>query len=137
MAFKNKTIVNTIVGQNIRFLQTAKDTNGKLLEMEALYRPYSREPPAHYHPHQDEFFVIIKGQMTVRLEGKILLLNEGNSLHIPAKTIHSIWNNSASPTILNCKIQPALTPSIFWRLRMVLQLIKQEESDSILYCRNR
>ena len=90
MAYKNKTIANPIVGQNIKFLQTAKDTQGKLLEMEASYRPYSKEPPPHYHPQQQEDFIILKGQMTVRLEGKILLLNENDTLHIPANTIHSM-----------------------------------------------
>jgi mannose-6-phosphate isomerase-like protein (cupin superfamily) len=113
MAVKNKIIVNPIIGQNIRFLQTAKDTNGKLLEMEASYRPYSREPLPHYHPYQDEVFMIIKGQMTVRLEHKILLLNQGDTLRIPANTIHSMWNNSANPAILNWKIQPALNTEYF------------------------
>ena len=109
MAYKNKTIANPIVGQNIKFLQTAKDTQGKLLEMEASYRPYSKEPPPHYHPQQQEDFIILKGQMTVRLEGKILLLNENDTLHIPANTIHSMWNNSGHTAVINWKIQPALT----------------------------
>ena|SRR5689334_4535243 len=113
MAFKNKIIFNPIVGQNIRFLQTSRDTDGKLLEMEASYRAYSREPPPHYHPHQDEVFMIMKGQMTVRLEGKILLLNEGDTLHIPANAIHSMWNNTASPAVVNWKIQPALNTEYF------------------------
>jgi quercetin dioxygenase-like cupin family protein len=109
MAYKNKIITNPIIGQQIRFLQTVKDTDGKLLEMEASYRPYSKEPPPHYHPFQQEDFMILKGQMTVRLQGKILLLNEGDTLHIPANTIHSMWNNSGSTSVINWKIQPALT----------------------------
>ena len=113
MAYKNKIITNPIVGQHIKFLQTAKDTDGKLLEMEASYRPYSKEPPPHYHPYQEEDFMILKGQMTVRLEGKILLLNEGDTLHIPANTIHSMWNNSGSTSVINWKIQPALSTEYF------------------------
>jgi quercetin dioxygenase-like cupin family protein len=113
MAYKNKIISNPIIGQNIKFLQTAKDTSGKLVEMEASYRPYSKEPPPHYHPYQEEDFIIVKGQMTVRIEGKILLLNEGNTLHIPANTIHSMWNNSAGTAITNWKIQPALNTEYF------------------------
>ena len=113
MAYKNKKIANPIVGQNIKFLQTAKDTQGKLLEMEATYRPYSKEPPPHYHPHQEEDFMIIKGQMTVRLEGKILLLNEEDTLHIPANTVHSMWNNSGNTAVINWKIQPALNTEYF------------------------
>jgi quercetin dioxygenase-like cupin family protein len=104
MAYKNKMIANPIVGQNIKFLQTAKDTEGKLLEMEASYRPYSKEPPPHYHPYQAEDFIIIKGQMTVRLQGKILLLNEKDTLHVPAGTVHSMWNNSGSTATINWKV---------------------------------
>ncbi len=50
MALKNKTICNSITGQEITFLQTARDTAGQLLEMESGFRPYSGEPPPHYHP---------------------------------------------------------------------------------------
>src|SRR6185295_10369701 len=114
MAYRNKIMTNPIVGQNIKFLQTARDTDGKLLEMEASYRPYSKEPPPHYHPYQEEDFMILKGQMTVRLGGKILLLNEGDTLHIPANTIHSMWNNSGNTAVINWKIQPALITEYFF-----------------------
>ena len=114
MADKDVVINNPIIGQNIKFLQTAKDTNGKLIEMEASYRPYSKEPPPHYHPYQEEDFIIVKGQMTVRIEGKILLLNEGDTLHIPVNTIHSMWNNSAGTAITNWKVQPALNTEYFF-----------------------
>lgn len=113
MAYKGKMISNPIIGQSIKFLQTAKDTKGKLLEMEASYRPYSTEPPLHYHPHQDEDFTIIKGQMTVRMGGKILLLDENDTLHIPANTTHSMWNNSANIAVINWKVRPALSTEYF------------------------
>jgi mannose-6-phosphate isomerase-like protein (cupin superfamily) len=116
MAYKNKMITNPLVGQNIKFLQTATDTKGKLLEMEAAYRPYSKEPPPHYHPHQEEDFTILKGQMTVRIEGKILLLNESDTLHVPANTVHSMWNNSGSTAIINWKVQPALDTEYFFEI---------------------
>jgi quercetin dioxygenase-like cupin family protein len=114
MAYKNKIIANPLVGLHVKFLQTAKDTNGKLVEMEASYRPYSKEPPSHYHPYQEEDFIIVKGQMTVRIEGKILLLNQGDTLHIPANTVHSMWNNSAGTSITKWKVQPALDTECFF-----------------------
>lgn len=52
MAFKGKVIANPVTGQQIKFVQTAKDTGGKLLEMESVYAPASKEPPPHYHPCQ-------------------------------------------------------------------------------------
>ena len=85
-----------------------------MLEMEAAYRPYSKEPPSHYHPYQEENVMIIKGQMTVRLAGKILVLNENDTLHIPANTVHSMWNNSRSTAVINWKVQPALDTEYFF-----------------------
>ncbi len=38
MAFRNKKIINRTTGQEIKFLQTGKETSGRLLEMEATYR---------------------------------------------------------------------------------------------------
>lgn len=102
-------IVNPAVGQRIKFLQTARDTEGKLLEMEAVYSRSSKEPPQHYHPFQAEDFTIIKGQMTLRMDGEIRVLNAGDTLHIPANRSHSMWNNSDQESIMNWKVKPAMT----------------------------
>ena len=113
MAFQNKIIINPVTGQSIKFLQTSKDTEGKLLEMEVCYRSYSKAPPLHYHPCQDEDFVVEKGQMTVRMDGKIFILKKGDCLHIPANVSHSMWNNSDSDAIVNWKVRPALDTEYF------------------------
>jgi hypothetical protein len=39
---------------SMRFVRTAADTNGEVVEVEATYQPGSVEPLAHYHPAQDE-----------------------------------------------------------------------------------
>jgi oxalate decarboxylase/phosphoglucose isomerase-like protein (cupin superfamily) len=77
--------------------------------MEAIYDSHSTEPPQHYHPSQEEDFIILKGQMTVRMDGKIMILREGDHLHIPSNTAHSMWNNSNDKVIVNWKVKPALT----------------------------
>ena len=66
MAYRNKIIRNVQLGQEIRFLQTAKDTDGTLLEMESTYHAASKEPPPHYHPHQEEDFTVVEGELHVR-----------------------------------------------------------------------
>ncbi|GHN01573.1 hypothetical protein WSM22_30620 [Cytophagales bacterium WSM2-2] len=108
MAFKNKQISNPKTGQDIKFLQTAKDTNGNLLEMEATYNSYSKEPAAHYHPFQVEDFTVLSGQLTVRIDGHLKVLKQGDTLHIPINKIHSMWNDTSGKTIVNWKIQPAM-----------------------------
>ncbi|MFT3794108.1 cupin domain-containing protein [Flavobacterium sp.] len=108
MAFKGKQINNPKTGQHILFLQTAKDTNGQLLEMETTYNAKSKEPVAHYHPYQAEDFTVLSGELTVRIKGQLKTLHAGDTLHIPANQVHAMWNASTEKTIVNWKVQPAM-----------------------------
>ena len=113
MAYKNKIIFNSKIGQEILFLQTAKDTGGTLLEMQSTYYSISKEPPQHYHPFQDEYFRILEGELTVRINGEVINLQAGEGLHIPAKTAHSMWNHSQQKTVVHWKVWPALNTEYF------------------------
>lgn len=108
MAFKNKIIQNSKTRQDIKFLQTAKDTGGQLLEIETTYNANSKEPVAHYHPHQIEDFTVISGELMVRMDGQLRVLKPGDTLHIPKNKVHAMWNNTDGQTVVNWKIQPAL-----------------------------
>lgn len=108
MAFKNKTISNQKTGQDIKFIQTSKDTNGKLLVMESVYNEYSKEPVSHYHPNQVEDFTVLTGQLTVRMNGEVKILQTGDTLHIAKNTVHAMWNASLEKTIVQWSVQPAL-----------------------------
>ena len=108
MAYKNKTLSNPKAGQDIRFIQTSKDTKGELLEMESIYPTRSKEPIPHYHPHQVEDFEVLTGELTVRMDGQVRVLKQGEELHISSNTVHSMWNNSQTRTVLNWKVKPAL-----------------------------
>ncbi|TDH21319.1 cupin domain-containing protein [Segetibacter sp. 3557_3] len=108
MAYKNKVIENPKTGQKIRFIQTGADTGGELLEMESILRPFSTEPKPHYHPAQREDFLVISGELHVKLNGELKVLHAGDTIHIAENVVHSMWNNSNSQTIVNWKVQPAL-----------------------------
>jgi quercetin dioxygenase-like cupin family protein len=109
MAYKNKTIRNPMTGQEIRFIQTSKESNGELLEMEATYNAMSSEPVPHYHPNQDEFFTIVSGEMTVRLDGEETHnLQAGDTLQIPHNQIHAMWNAASRKAVVNWQVRPAL-----------------------------
>jgi quercetin dioxygenase-like cupin family protein len=114
MAIKNKTLCNPKTKQDIRFLQTSKDTDGKLLEMEASFNPHSKEPVPHYHPYQEEDFTVLFGELTVRIDGQVKVFKKGEMLHIPKNKVHSMWNNSDGKTVVNWKVQPAMnTENLF------------------------
>ncbi|HEX5668545.1 MAG TPA: cupin domain-containing protein [Chitinophagaceae bacterium] len=108
MAVKNKMISNPGSGQTIRFIQTSRDTSGKLLEMESTYAPHSLEPVEHYHPLQEEEFTVEEGSISVRINGGVRILHQEDKLVIPANTVHSMWNHSDSISRVNWIVRPAL-----------------------------
>lgn len=107
MAYKNKIIQNTKTGQDIHFIQTGRETNGLLLEMETTYHARSLEPALHYHPVQEEDFIVLAGELTVRIDGRVQQLKTGDRLHVPARKAHAMWNNSDNATVVNWKVRPA------------------------------
>ena len=98
---------------DIRFLQTASDTGGELLEMESTFNGKTAEPPSHFHPFQDEEFKVMEGEIQTNINGLNKVYKKGDSLQVPAGTIHSMWNNSDQKAILNWKVRPAMNTEIF------------------------
>lgn len=120
MAYPSKIVKNPITGQEIKFIQTSKDTQGLLLEMESTYQAHSSEPLPHYHPHQEEFFKILEGCVSVRLGGRVQVLHEGDTLHIPARQVHSMWNHSNAKAVVQWKVQPAMDTEYLLEMGMGL-----------------
>jgi mannose-6-phosphate isomerase-like protein (cupin superfamily) len=109
MAYRNKVISNPVTGQEIKFLQTSKDTGGELLEMESTWHGRSKEPAPHYHPYQEEDFKVIFGELTVRMGGEaVRTLKAGDSLHISVNQVHSMWNAGEGKTVVNWQVRRAL-----------------------------
>jgi len=48
----------------------------------------------HFHHKAQQVFYILKGQATFNVEGKEVLVNAGESIHIPALTKHCISNQN-------------------------------------------
>ena len=113
MAFPGRTMRNPTTGLVLEFVHTAVSTNGELLEVLATYPPGSPEPPAHFHPNQEEHFTILEGEMTVRMHGNLRVLQAGDTLHIPATEIHSMWNHSTVSARVQWQTRPALRTEHF------------------------
>lgn len=108
MAVKGKVINNNATRQSIKFIQTGRDTGGQLLEMESVYLAHSKEPAPHYHPVQEEDFLVLQGELTVKIDGALRILKQGDTLHIPPGKSHAMWNNSNVITVVNWQVRPAL-----------------------------
>jgi len=53
-------------------------------------------PPPHYHATFSELFMVLKGQMEFLVDGRKVLLNEGESIDLPPGTVHTFSNPTNS-----------------------------------------
>ncbi len=116
MPQSSNVLNNSKTGQRIKLIRRGKDTGGQRLEMEATFRPRSQEPTPHYHPQQAEDFKVIAGELTVRLNGQRRVFKAGDTLHVPANTVHSMWNDADQEAVVNWVVQPALDTEQFFRI---------------------
>lgn len=110
------TIYNPVTGQQLTFVAVSQQE----LVIEASYRAGSKEPLAHYHPVQEEYFEVLSGQLIVRLNNQLSTLHPGDTLRIPAGSVHSMWNSAAFPATVRWATRPALRTEEFHRVVFAL-----------------
>jgi len=114
MARSGEQISNPKTGFSLRFLKTAADTDGELLEMEATYESRSGKPVEHYHPRQDEHFEILEGTLHARVAGEERELRGGDSIDIEAGVPHAMWNEGPERARTLWQTRPALRTENFF-----------------------
>jgi quercetin dioxygenase-like cupin family protein len=108
-------------GYGLIFRQTARETNGELLEMEAFYRPSSELPPLHFHPRQVEHFEVRGGEFHVTRDGETRTFRAGDSFDIPAGAPHAMYNAAAEKGQLLWQTRPALNSEGFFEKSWTMQ----------------
>jgi quercetin dioxygenase-like cupin family protein len=108
-------IHNPAARMKLRLVRTAAETDGDLLEMEATYEPGSVEPLEHFHPNQDEHFEILTGTIEAQIGGERRTLRAGDSVDIPAGTVHAMWNGGDEVARVSWETRPALRSEEFFR----------------------
>lgn len=114
MARRGDELVNPATGLRLLMRQTAAETGGRLLEMEAIYAPHSPAPPAHLHPRQEEHFTLLAGAMRVRIAGQERRLAVGDTLVIPPGTPHTMWNEGEEEARVCWQTRPALHTATYF-----------------------
>jgi mannose-6-phosphate isomerase-like protein (cupin superfamily) len=87
---------------------TVLDRSDELLAMEAEWDPEETRPPAHLHPHQDERFEVLEGELTADVGGRTRVLRAGETIEVPRRTSHRMWNASERPARARWEVRPAL-----------------------------
>lgn len=101
-----------LTGEHFVFVQTAADSDGKLLVIDCTMSPGSRRnTPLHFHPLQEERVYIKQGRGRFLLNGHEWLLGPGETVIIPRGMVHT-WSNAS-----NCEdliVRREMEPALHW-----------------------
>jgi len=102
------TITNPVTGEQLRFLETARDTGGEYVVVECTIQPDGAVAAAHVHPKQSELFEVREGTVAFKLGRKTVELGAGESVLVEAGTAHKFWNAGSTPARFVTTVRPAL-----------------------------
>lgn len=98
--------------QTLRVIASTPDA----LELESTWTGTNRKPPRHYHPHQDERFEILEGELTIELSREpATVLRAGDTLEVPHGTVHRMWNAGTETTRGTWLVTPGMRTEEMFR----------------------
>ncbi len=107
-------------GGHVVFRDTVSFTDGELLEVAVTYPPRSSLPPVHYHPSQEETFVVKGGFIRAYFNGEEHVFQDGDVFVVPPGTHHQMHNDADEPGKVIWQTRPAMKTEVFfetvWRL---------------------
>ncbi len=96
-----------------RFLIDSKDWGGRFAVVEHLLAPGSIAAPMHRHTKEDEFSLILEGQVWYHAAGEELTAAVGDLVFKPRGEWHTFWNPGDEPATLLEIISPAGLEKLF------------------------
>lgn len=98
----------------VRFLETAADTNGARLVMEHRIQPGNASPPDHVHRLQTETFEVLAGRMWVRVRYEERTLSVGDKVAVPKGAPHTFKNAGDEALYIRVTLEPANNAETFF-----------------------
>jgi quercetin dioxygenase-like cupin family protein len=81
-------------GTSFLIVESAAESGGERVEFEITMAPGALSPPKHFHPTQEESWKVLEGDLSVFVDDSWRTLSEGEALSIPARTVHTLRNES-------------------------------------------
>jgi quercetin dioxygenase-like cupin family protein len=111
--------------------QSSAGTGGELLELETIYFPHSPQPPSHYHPYQEEQFMVLQGTFSTMIGGIKQAYAAGETFTVPANTRHWMHNVSDEEGRLLWQVRPALQTQAFLETMWGLQADGKTNAEGV------
>jgi quercetin dioxygenase-like cupin family protein len=112
----SETAFRTRDGGSVRFVRTAAETGGDLLEMRVAYAASAAAPPLHLHPEQEERFEVVRGELWARIGDREATYGPGGRFVVPARTPHAMRPVGQGGAEVVWAIRPALESEAFFRV---------------------
>lgn len=96
-----------VFGVRAQITADARDNGGEYVEMDCTVQPGSGSI-VHYHPHQEETYRVVEGELGVLRDGEWSTLGAGESMTIPPGAVHAFRNRSSTPVRFINRHTPAL-----------------------------
>ena len=84
--------LGSVDGCRDRFLIDSKDWGGRFAVVEHLLAPHSIAAPMHRHTKEDEFSLILEGQVGFHAAGEEYVATVGDLVFKPRGEWHTFWN---------------------------------------------
>ncbi|HEU4803922.1 MAG TPA: cupin domain-containing protein [Solirubrobacterales bacterium] len=97
-------LTNPFTGQTLE----RQSEDDEVLVMETTYAAGGAPAPAHFHPAQDEHFVVISGAVRTVVDGEERILREGDELIVPAGTPHEFGGHPDEAARVRWEVRPPL-----------------------------
>ena len=112
-------------GVGVIFKIDGADSGGALSVVEHPFEVGGLVPP-HVHHREDEFSIVLEGEIGFRSEDKEIVLGPGGYIVKPRGEVHAMWNAGPTPARMIEIISPAGFEQLF---RTVVDLTERGEAE--------
>lgn len=112
-------------GVGVGFKIDGRDTGGAVAIVEHRFEVAALVPP-HVHHREDEFSIVLEGEIGFRSEDSEVVLGPGGYIVKPRREVHAMWNAGNTPARMIEVISPAGFEELF---RAVVDLNERGEAE--------
>jgi len=106
MSKAGDVIENPVTGERVVVRVGTEDSGGALLVVDGYVKPGGAVTGEHVHPAIDEDFMVVRGRVGFRIDGRESIAEPGERLHVPAGTAHDWWNAGEEEAHVRVEIRP-------------------------------
>jgi len=120
-----------IAGGEYRIIISGKQTGGTFAVIEMVVPP-GAGPVPHAHPHFEESFYVLEGEVHFKSESGSYVAKENAFISIPkGGIIHGFKNLSNGPAKLLCTVIPAGLDDFFIEVSNFMEIAKKESYEAV------